>query len=107
MSTWAWMDTSSADRLVAHNEFGVERQGAGNSDPLSPPAVQLMGVGVDQAAGQAHHIHHFQHFFLDLVLFLGGVHTLDQQRRGDGLGDCHPRVQRGVGVLENDLHIRA
>ena len=32
---------------------------------------------------------------------------MDAQRLADDLADAHARVERGVGVLENDLHLAA
>ena len=95
------------DRLVADDELGVQSQGPGDTDSLAASAVQLVGIGVDQSVGKAHHVHDLMDFLVNTRLVLVAVDLLHQQRGRDGLADRHTGVQRGKGVLENDLHIPA
>ncbi len=49
---------------------------------------------------QAHHFQQLEHpLFAALVI----VHIVDDHALLDDGGDCHTGVQRGVGVLEDDL----
>ncbi len=56
------MDTSSAETGSSQTmNLRVEGQRPGNADALAAAAVQLMGVGVVEAPGQAHSIHQLRH----------------------------------------------
>ena len=97
----------SRNRLVADDEFGVQRQGPGNADPLATATVQLMRVGVNQPVGKAHHIHDLIDLLVNTRLVLVAENLLHQQGSRDGLADRHAGIQGGKGVLEYDLHIPA
>ena len=48
-------------RLVADDKLGIHRQCPGDADPLPPAAIQLMGIGILQAGGQANGVHQLTH----------------------------------------------
>lgn len=86
--------------LVRHQDIRLEREGAGNADPLPLPAGELARVGMDQLRPEPHQIHEFE----DPVFSLWARnHAVHRNRLGDHLPDGHPRVQRGVGILEDHL----
>ncbi|MCY1366569.1 hypothetical protein D9M69_534720 [compost metagenome] len=53
---------------------------------------------------QAHLLHHRLHLF---AAFGAGGRGVDQQRLGQLVADLLPRVERGVGILEDHLHVAA
>ena len=44
-------------RLVADDELGLQGQRPGDAHPMAAAAVQLVGIGVEQPGGEAHHVH--------------------------------------------------
>ena len=91
------------DRLVAHQQVGIEGEGPGDVDALALTAGELVGEAVDVLGVQAHHAHELPHPLLPLDAV------------GDGLVDDHgllhdlaaglAGVQGGVGVLEDHLDL--
>ena len=90
-------------RLIAHNEFRIQRQGPRNADALPPPPVQLMRIGIGKPAGQSHCIHQFFHPFLPFLP--GRIYAVNFQRLHDDLTDRQTRIQRRKGILKDDLHL--
>ena len=89
--------------LIADDELRVERERAGNADTLAASAVQLMGVGVDIALGQADKVHQLQNtlFYLRIIR----EHLLHMYRLGDEVLYGEPGVERGERILEDHLHV--
>ena len=56
------------DRLVADDELGLDRQGAGDADALAAAAVELVGIDIDVSLGQADRLHQLQCALFDLRL---------------------------------------
>src|SRR5690554_6878258 len=88
--------------LVEQDEFGLERNGAGNGDALALATGELMGKaiedGVEHAGinqGLAYPVAAFGTVDPDLV---------DDQTFLDDLADRHARIEAGKRVLEDDLH---
>ena len=94
-------DVEGGDRLVGDQQFRLDREGAGDADALALAAGEFMREAVERGCRQA-----------DLIeqrrgAGAGGAaageavhfHRLDQ-----GLADGAARVERGVRVLEDDLH---
>jgi len=97
-------DVQRTDRLVADDEAGVERQGAGDADALALAAGELVGVAVSVFGFEADA---FEQVF-DAVVELGAFgEFVDDHRFADDASDGHARVQRADGVLEDDLHFAA
>ena len=105
MSTWARMETSSAlTGSSQHDELGVERQGAGDADALALPARELVRVALGVLGVEADRLEQLG----DALLALGlGADVVDLERLADDVADAHARVERGVRVLEDDLHVAA
>ena len=91
-------------RLVADDQPRVEREGAGDADPLPLPAGELVRVAADVLRAQADDLEQLLHAGPDLRAARDPV---DPERVADDLLDGLPRVQRRVGVLEDDLHLAA
>jgi len=91
-----------ADRLVGNDDLGAQGQRPGQADALPLAAGELVRVALDRVAGQAHLIQQLEH----ALLLLGpAADALDGQRLADDRADPHPRVQRGVRVLEHKLQV--
>ena len=92
-------------RLVADDELGLQGQRPGDAHPLAAAAVQLVGIGVEQPGGEAHHVHQPGNLLIQLRTALGLC--VNPQRFPDDLPNGHPGVQGGERVLEDDLQILA
>jgi hypothetical protein len=75
---------------------------AGDGDPLALAAGELVRVLLGEARGQADPLHHLGHPAGDLR---AGADLVDEERLGEGREDRHPRVEGGVGVLEDHLQV--
>ena len=91
------------DRLVADEDLRVQRDASGDADALTLTAGELVRVAVDVLRVETHELEELLHPRPPLVLRHDvGV---DLQGLGDDLADGAPRVERGVGVLEDDLDV--
>ena len=97
-------DVQGRHRLVEHDQRRVQRQRARDADPLPLAAGELVRkpVGVLRAEPDGP-----QQLLDAQASVLAAVQAVDAQRLGDDLAHGHPRVQRGVGVLEDDLDLAA
>ncbi len=98
-------DVERRDGLVAHDELGLQGERPGDADALAPAPVELMRVGRMEAVLEFDHLHQF----LDALreFFLAGDPPVDDERLRDYAGDGHSRIEGGIGVLEDDLHLFA
>ena len=96
-------DVQGGDRLIADDELRVQGQGARDAHALAAAAVQLMRIGVAQALVDANQVHEVLGLLVDLGA--GLVALAQRQRLADDLLDRLARVQRGIRVLEDDLHL--
>src|SRR5665647_2111321 len=93
-----------AHRLVADDELRVERQGAGDADALALPARELVRVALGVLGAEPDGLEQLE----DALLALGlGTDLVDLERLADDVAHAHARIQRGVRVLEDDLHVAA
>src|SRR5678816_417610 len=90
------------DRLVADNKFRVHGQGARDTDALALPAAKLVWVTVVMILAETHLMEQFINAFA-LGSALGKF--VNFQTFADDIADAHPRVQRSIGILKNDLHL--
>jgi hypothetical protein len=90
-------------RLVADQHLGVERDAAGDADALALAARELVRVPVDVLGVEPHEVEEL----LDAraAPALGHDVLVDLERLADDVTDRHPRVERGVRVLEDDLDV--
>src|SRR3546814_1822569 len=85
-------------------ELGPKRERAGDADALALPAGEAMRVAPDVLAVEADQAHQL----LDDTLALAGrADAVDGQRLGQNFTDGHAQVQRGEGILENELNLLA
>jgi hypothetical protein len=90
------------DRLVGHHHLGVERQRAGDGDALALAAGELVGIALRVVGRQAHLFEQPAHPGLRLGAAGDAVH---QERLHDREAHREARVQRGEGVLEDELDV--
>ena len=99
-------NVQSGDTLVTDDELGLHSQGAGDGHTLTLTAGELVGIAVQHILLQAALLHG-----LDDVVTHGLGTGLEEVMGGqallDDLTDGHTGVQRGVGILEDDLQILA
>ena len=96
-------DVERGDRLVEHDHRRVERQRAGDADPLPLAAGELVREAVAVLGAEPDRAQQLR----DPLLPVGPVDAVDPQRLGDDLAHGHARVQRRVRVLEDDLDLAA
>ena len=97
-------DVQRRDRLVGDDEGRIGRQGAGHADALPLAAGELVGVATDKIGIEAHDAQQLLH----PLLAAGRVaDAVDGQRLADDVAHSHARIQRGIGVLEDHLHVTA
>ena len=94
-------DVQGGDRFVEHEQLRIDRQGPGDADALALPAGQLVGIapsvlGAEADVGQ-------QRRDPIAPLAAGRADAMHREHLGDRVGDRHARVERRVGVLEDDL----
>src|SRR4051794_17156555 len=97
-------DVERRDRLVTHDQLRVQGQCTGDADALPLPPGELVRVAIDEVGTEPD----------DVEQPLGGLaprlscpELVDDQRLGDDVADGHPRIERGVGILEDDLELPA
>ncbi len=88
--------------FVEHQHFRIERQCARNVDPLALAAAQLMGIAVGQTLVEPDERQQLLHPFAALRLV---SQMMDAQRLLEGRADAHARRKRGIGILEDHLHL--
>ena len=82
--------------------FGFDRQGAGDADALALAAAELMGIAVVVIVAQTDLVQQFHH---PVALGFALGELVDLQALADDVADPHARVERGVGILKDDLHL--
>ena len=100
----AWIDTSRA--LTASSatiSCGPQRQRAGDGDALALPAAERVGYLSIALAGSPHRSSSVRDARVELAAL--PAEPVHDQRLADDVADLHPRVQRRVGILEDDLHV--
>ena len=100
----ACTETSSA--LVGSSQtisFGLDRQRAGDGDALALPARELVRVARSSDSGgrptSLKQLRSWTDLSASFAADLQAAHALEQDLRHP-----HPRIERRVGVLEDDLH---
>ena len=90
------------DRLIQHDELGVDGDRAGDPDPLALAPAQLVRKPAGVHCAQAHPLEELRHPLPPAV-----VEPVDPQRVCDGIADRHPRIEGAERVLEHHLHEQA
>jgi hypothetical protein len=105
------------NRLIQNQQLRAQSQGAGNIDALPLPARELVRVTAERRLVQADLAEQFHGFSAKSrtispdpsrwnVGRTGGA-GVDRPRLGHNVQHVHARVQGGVGVLEDGLHLAA
>ena len=96
-------DVERRDRLVADEHLRVQRDAAGDADALPLATRELVGVAVDVLGVEPDEVEQL----LDPLAAPTLRHDVlvDLERLSDDVADRHPGVERGVGVLEDDLDV--
>ena len=97
-------DVQGGDGLVGDDQLGLEGQRAGDADALALAAGELVRVAVVVLGVKADDL---QQLLDPLLHATGRADPVDLHRHGDDPADGVPGVQRGVRVLEDDLHVLA
>src|SRR5260370_25702416 len=90
-------------RLVADHELGLDGERAGDADPLPLSAGEFVRETVHVVGLQADGLEELDHPRLHLAARPGKI--VDLQRLADDRAHGQPRIERGVRVLEDDLHV--
>ncbi len=103
--TWARIDTSRA--LTGSSQMmslGLQRERAGDTDALALAAGELVRVAFRVLRVEPDDLEQVR----DALLRSSLVPTSWMiERLADDVADVHARVERGVRVLEDDLHVAA
>src|SRR5690606_23736902 len=85
------------------DEPGVEGECPGHPDSLSLATGELVRVAVAVLGVEADDLEQLSDPFPAALV----PQAMDLERLGDEVGDGHPGVERGEGVLEDDLEVTA
>ena len=101
---WAWMETSRAETGSSQTmNAGLQGQGPGNPDALPLAAAELVRVALGHVGLELHHVQQLVHL---LVVFPAPAgHPVHEERLADDVPAGHAGVQRGDGILEDQLHV--
>jgi len=94
-------DIKGGERFVADDELGLEGKSPGNAEALALAAAEFMGIAAEVFRLQPDHLHQVPD---PVPAFAGASHAVDGQRFADDAACGLARIERGIGVLENDLH---
>src|SRR5919107_2547361 len=99
----AQRDVDHRDGLIGHDELGVDGERPGHGDALPLPARELVGILLQELLGwrQPDGLEQLVEPALELGARLREI--VAPQRRAQDLRHVAYRVQRGVGVLMDDL----
>ena len=95
-------DIERGNRLVADDDLGADRQGAGDADALALAAAELVREALGVVGVQADGLEQLGHAVAP-GLALG--QAVDRQRLADDRADRHARIERGIRVLEDHLDL--
>ena len=97
-------DVERRDRLVGDDQLRPQRERAGDPDPLALAARELVREAVVVLGREPDALQQL----LDLAAQLAPLASaVELQRVADDLADPLAGVERGVGVLEDHLHLAA
>ena len=89
------------NRFVENEERGLDRKRARDSDPLALAAREFMGMAVEGVRVETNHLEQMND---SLFFFAAARETMYFNTLADDRPHAHPRIQRGVGVLKDELH---
>ena len=89
-------------RLVADDEIGVDRKRPSDADALPLTAAELVRIAAER--GTALKPDDVQQLLHPLLPLRAVGQAVNEQRLADDVADGHPRIERRIRVLENNLH---
>ena len=92
----------SGNGLVADDQLGLQSERAGDADTLTLTARELVRIAVDVLGVQADDVQQLADALNALLL---GTHAMNGHGLGDDLAYGHTRIERSIGVLEDELHL--
>ena len=97
-------DVQRRHRLVADDQLGLDRERAGDGNALALAAGKFVRVAARKTRLEADQLQQF----LDPRAVPRPRHQVMQlERLAQDLADGHPRIERGVGILKDDLRLAA
>jgi hypothetical protein len=90
------------DRLVEDHERRVQRERACQADPLTLAAAELVWIPIEMRCAQADEAEQLRDARLSLDAC---AQLVDDERLPDDFARPHPRVERRIGILKDDLHV--
>ena len=97
-------DVERADRLVGDDQIGLGRQGSGDPDPLALATGELVRIAPERSVRQSDGVEQLPHPDADGG---SGAQLVSADRLGDDALDALARVEAGIRVLEDHLHVAA
>ena len=95
-------DIERRDRLIRHDQLRIERERPRDADTLPLAAAERVREAAERRTRQLHQVEQFQHPFTP---FRRIADPVDQERLGNDVAHRHARIERGVRVLEDHLHV--
>ena len=95
-------DVERRHRLVGDQQARRDAERPRQADPLALPARELVRVAVAKLGAQADRVEELDDAPVERR---PAGEPVQPQRLADDLAARHPRVQRGVGVLEDDVDL--
>ena len=92
----------SGNGLVADDQLGLQSERTGDADTLTLTARELVRIAVDVLGVQTDDVQQLTDTLNALLL---GAHAMNSHGLGDDLADGHTRIERSIGVLEDELHL--
>jgi len=92
------------NRLVGHDQAGVEGQGPGDTDALALPAAEGVRKAAHVLGPEPNEAKQFRHSTHPLPPVPRAVH---EKRFTHDVEERLPRIQRREGILEDHLHLAA
>ena len=90
--------------LVTYNELGVYGEGTSDTDSLALTAGELVRVSLEVVVAKTALVHKIENVILNLGL---GYDIVNLNGLGEDTANGISGGKRGVGVLEDDLHLLA
>jgi len=89
--TCAWIDTSSRDGFIRHDQLGIKRKRARNRNPLALTAGEFVGETLHLRGAQSDLLEQRGDLFGPL---LSAFHVVHFERLPHDVSCRHPRIER-------------
>src|ERR1022692_641698 len=109
----AHADVERGDGFVGHDKFGTQRQRARDADALPLASAEFVREAPPDRFVEANGAQEFDDAALQPTLSQstrqgwGALFSMNDERLGDDVLDAEAGIERGEGILEDDLHIAA